>query len=442
MQLSVIVMGAVLLPAHALKAAIIGGGLGGLTAANALNKVGITAHVYERAAKLSPQAGTGLTLWPNGLSALEAIDPSLIPLITAEGSATTSIEVTSADGLTSLPNPTGDPTRFPKVYGHPMFNIRWSKLQKILASRVPDDRIHLGHKLLQIEPMAGGGLTAHFEHAVEEFDLIIGADGINSALREQLVGDGAPRDAGRTIWRSIIPFDSVDASLLKPAGCSMSAGAGKVGFLTHIGDNELYWSAFATDEAVAESGLAKDSFPDLKAYLLAQFADVYKLTPCLEATPNENILERRVADRIPLVDSNGCAAIPWALRSGGSSAGGGGDSSKGGGGDDDFRVSAVRMAATLLGDAFHAMIPSLGQGANSSFEGAHRLASALKGAETAEEVLAALEAYETAQMERVAWIVERSAAQGKTVYEDRDEFMRRQQEAQDDMWGIRFERLG
>ena len=44
-------------------------------------------------------------------------------------------------------------------------------------------------------------------------------------------------------------------------------------------------------------------------------------------------------------------------------------------------------------------------------------------------------------MERVAWIVERSAAQGKTVYEDREEFMRKQQEAQDDMWGVRFESL-
>lgn len=44
-------------------------------------------------------------------------------------------------------------------------------------------------------------------------------------------------------------------------------------------------------------------------------------------------------------------------------------------------------------------------------------------------------------MERVHWIVERSAAQGRTVYEDRDEFMRKQQEAQDDMWGVSFEPL-
>eukprot|EP00966_Prymnesium_polylepis_P304821 7042601-Prymnesium_polylepis.2 len=87
------------------------------------------------------------------------------------------------------------------------------------------------------------------------------------------------------------------------------------------------------------------------------------------------------------------------------------------------------------------MIPSLGQGANSSFEGAYRLAAALCGASTDEEVRAALRAYEVAQMERVHWIVERSAAQGKMVYEDRDEFMRRQQEAQDDMWGVSFEPL-
>ena len=87
------------------------------------------------------------------------------------------------------------------------------------------------------------------------------------------------------------------------------------------------------------------------------------------------------------------------------------------------------------------MIPSLGQGANSSFEGAYRLAAALRGAATPDEVLAALRAYEVEQMERVHWIVERSAAQGRTVYEDRDEFMRKQQEAQDSMWGVTFEAL-
>lgn len=238
-----------------LKAAIIGGGLGGLTCCNALRKIGIDAQVYERAQKLSPQAGTGLTLWPNGLSALQAIDDGLIPRIKEVGGATTTIEVTSPDGLTKLPNPTGDPTRFPKVYGQPMFNVRWSKLQRVLASRLPDGCIHLDCDLTHVHAKAGGGVTATFEHAhaaaaspsaaeplVADFDFVVGADGINSALRRQLVDDGAPRDAGRTIWRSIIEYD---AALLPEGGCSMSAGAGLVGFLTQLGEGELYWCAHA-----------------------------------------------------------------------------------------------------------------------------------------------------------------------------------------------------
>jgi len=141
---------------------------------------------------------------------------------------------------------------------------------------------------------------------------------------------------------------------------------------------------------------------------------VYKVAQAIKVTPPSMILERRVADRVPLVDDDGRAAIPWR-----------------------------GLPVTLLGDAFHAMIPSLGQGANSSFEGAYRLAAALAGAsEGGAGVEEALREYESTQMERVHWIVERSAAQGKMVYEDRDEFMRKQQEAQDDMWGITFEPLG
>ncbi|EOD32399.1 hypothetical protein EMIHUDRAFT_468023 [Emiliania huxleyi CCMP1516] len=281
-------------PAAALRAGVIGGGLGGLACCNALRKVGIEAEVFERAPKLSPQAGTGLTLWPNGLSALEAIDPGLSAHVLRAGSTTQHIEVTSADGLTKLPNPTGDPRRFPSTYGHPMANVRWSKLQKVLAARLPEGIIHLDRQLTKVEP-AGGGVTAHFERSEggaesAHFDLLVGADGINSALRQQLVGDGAPRDAGRTIWRSIIPYEE---RLLQAGSCSMSAGAGKVGFLTHLSEGELYWSAFATDEAIAKSGLVRGDFSSVKEYLVAQFSDVYKLLPVLERTPEEAILERR-----------------------------------------------------------------------------------------------------------------------------------------------------
>ena len=156
--LLLVVQSSYALSAKPMKAAIIGGGLGGLTCCNALRKSGVDAHVFERAEKLSPQAGTGLTLWPNGLSAIEAIDSAAIPEILRSGSATVDIEVTSADGLTKLPNPTGDPTRFTTVYGQPMINIRWSKLQQCLAARLPADCIHLGSKLSH--PLRLLGITA------------------------------------------------------------------------------------------------------------------------------------------------------------------------------------------------------------------------------------------------------------------------------------------
>ena len=174
----------------------------------------------------------------------------------------------------------------------------------------------------------------------------------------------------------------------------------------------LYWSAFATDEALEASTVDRAAFgDDVVAYLKAEFGDVFKLLPCLEATPAEKVLERRVSDRAPLVDAAGAPAIPW-----------------------------TEGATTLLGDAFHAMIPSLGQGANSSFEGAYRLASALHAAPDG-DVEAALRAYEAGQMARVASIVDASARQGKMVYEDKDEFMKNQAEAQDEIWGVTFPSL-
>jgi len=377
--------------------------------------------VFERAKTLDGYAGTGLTLWPNGQKALAAIDAQLSEKLQALGAATQHIEVTDASGENSLPNPTGDPRRFPDVYGFPMRNVRWSTLRSALADRYAE----LGGRIVcdrSVEEAGPGCVefvdAAGASHKEDGFDVVVGADGLHSKFRGWLVNDGGPRDAGRTIWRAIIPF--ADESLLPRDACSMSAGAGKVGFLTDVGENCLYWSAFATDEALAASTVVRGD--DVKAYLLEEFAEVAALGPVIRATPAESILERRVADRKPLVDKKGAPAIPWARKR---------------------RWWTRRPLAggttTLLGDAMHAMIPSLGQGANSSFEGAYRLAAAIRDADGDYEK--ALRAYEQAQIARVAAIVDASARQGRMVYEDKDEFMRAQGEAQDSMWGVRFEDL-
>eukprot|EP00632_Arachnochrysis_sp_CCMP2950_P001628 CAMPEP_0185716546 /NCGR_PEP_ID=MMETSP1164-20130828/42997_1 /TAXON_ID=1104430 /ORGANISM="Chrysoreinhardia sp, Strain CCMP2950" /LENGTH=136 /DNA_ID=CAMNT_0028384167 /DNA_START=1 /DNA_END=408 /DNA_ORIENTATION=+ len=132
---TVVTTALVIATTSALKVAIVGGGLSGLSAGIALRNIGCETTVFERATALKGDAGTGLTLWPNGQSALSALDAELGARIAQIGCATDYVEVTDASGTTTLPNPTGDPRRFPARYGHAMRNVRWSKLQATLATR-------------------------------------------------------------------------------------------------------------------------------------------------------------------------------------------------------------------------------------------------------------------------------------------------------------------
>ena len=77
--------------------------------------------------------------------------------------------------------------------------------------------------------------------------MIIGADGLRSLARKLVVDDGDPIDAGRTIWRGVMPLDE---SVVEAKTCWMSAGEGKVGFINDIGEGLMYWSAFGTDDAL------------------------------------------------------------------------------------------------------------------------------------------------------------------------------------------------
>lgn len=362
--------------AEGLNVGIIGGGLGGLSLGVGLRRVGCDVTVYDRCEEYG--LGTGLTLWPNGLEALDAIDSELYQRILGVGTPIDFVEVTDVSGEKSLPNPTGNPLEFERIYGRRMRNVRWSVLRKVLRERYDE--------------LGGIFVVKEVDSMVEGHDCVVGAEGINSPTRQKLVGD-SPRDAGRTIWRGVISRDDKFPERV----CSMSAGEGKVGFVTDIGQGLVYWSAFATDESLSE----RVGDGSKKAYLRKEFGHVNKLLPMIEATPEEDILERRVRDRVPL------KSIPW------------------------------KGSVTLLGDSFHAMIPSLGQGANSAFEGAYRLAYSLATIPNVED---ALRQYELAQIERVGWIVESSARQGENVYKDKDEFVEAQKKAQQDLWGIKFDR--
>lgn len=174
---------------------------------------------------------------------MRAIDADLGDALQKIGAPTEHIEVTDASGRNPLPNPTGDPRRFPEQYGHAMRNVRWSTLRAALAERF----VALGGEIECDRALAAvDGTTlsltdgAGARHTAGGYDVVVGADGLRSNLRAQLVDDGDPRDAGRTIWRAVIPFTPALRRVLSENACSMSAGSGKVGFLTDIGDDLLY----------------------------------------------------------------------------------------------------------------------------------------------------------------------------------------------------------
>jgi len=357
------------------KAVIAGAGLGGLVAAIALLKQGIDLRIYEKARELRP-IGAGLSLAPNGINALETIIPGIGATLKAQGSETHKVTVRKSTGELIVT----DRLTIQDRYKQPLLNIRWSDLQETLASCLPADRIHLDTRLVGFK-QSDSEVEIHFDNAAAvTADVLIGADGIGSTVRSILIGDGPPRYAGRMSWRAVIPYN--DPAIPANEATIMSGPDGKVFTLFDLGGGCVFWSAAALSPEVSSA----DQTTTAKRRAQQIFADwAPPVAAILEATPCEDIVERPISDRLPLT-----------------------------------RWSHGRV--TLLGDAAHAMVPALGQGANTAFEDALELSRCLAGAADFE---AALTRYDTSRIYRTQIIQARSALQGSRSYQpDGETFLR------------------
>ncbi|MEA5598906.1 FAD-dependent monooxygenase [Rivularia sp. UHCC 0363] len=355
------------------NAIVIGAGIGGLTTALALRKQGFDVQVYEKAQQLLP-VGAGLTLFPNGLNTLETIAPGIVQLLIDAGSPTHQVNIKKSSGETVFQKQ----QQLLENYGQPMLNIRWSLLQEILAAFLPSDIIHLNHRCVDFN-QDENSVQVNFANGKTIYtDLLIGCDGINSAVRENLIKDGLPRYAGRLSWRAVIEYNH---ELLPPNEVFIiTSNTGKIFTIIDVGGGYIFWSAAMLSEDDALSPRE-----EVKSRVLQEYSGwTEPVEAIIQATPLEKIVERPICDRPPLKS--------WS-----------------------------QGRATLLGDAAHPMIPSLGQGANTAFEDAWELASYLSDCDNLE---VALNKYDQSRVERTQIIQARSAIQGSRSYAaDSDKFL-------------------
>ena len=343
-----------------LRPILIGGGIGGLTAAIALQRHGIDCTVYERAPELR-EVGAGITLWTNATHVLHRL--GIGDRLEAVATPLRHSELRSWRGrlLSEM-----DLGQLLVKFGHPTVGIHRADLQAVLADYFGRDRIVLGADCVGFHQDATG-VTARFADGREaRGDVLIGTDGIKSAVRHQVVGPEPFRYRGCVAWRGVGIIDRPEV----PLGTSLVAvGPRKhFGYLP-IGGGRTYW--FATDNQPAGGS---DTPGQTKAHLLRLFGDWYRPIPAvIDATDESAILRGDIIDRKPITR--------WG----------------------EGRV-------TLLGDAAHPTTPFLGQGACMAIESASVLADCLKAAY---DPISGLREYERKRFARTAEITNTSWTLGR-----------------------------
>ncbi len=358
---------------RAMRIAIAGAGIGGLTAALALQRMGHRATVFEKAKQLAP-VGTGIVLAPNAMAPLRRL--GLEPAVLQAGRPLEQIAVVDQRGR-QLSTAGGPLT----VRGQnlPTVAIHRGALQTILVEACRNEGIdlRLGRTLSNFRDDedgvtldAGGGSReqdaakdAHDQSMA--YDLLVGADGLHSVLRPLLHDQDDLRFAGYRCFRGVTEraFD------LRGHGTECWGRGRRLG-LFPLGDGSVYW--FAVENANPGQLLAP---AQIKQHVLRHFAGFGEgARSILEAT--EQILQHDLADRQPLEQ--------WG-----------------------------RGRVTLLGDAAHPMTPNMGQGACQAIEDAARLAAELGPDNSSRDARESLRAYESARIERANQFVRESWRLGK-----------------------------
>ncbi len=206
---------------------IIGGGIGGLTAALALLRAGHDVTVFEQAPELF-EVGAGLQISSNGvrvLAALGMLDELLKIAFEPEGKEIRLWSTGQSWKLFDLG------VESVKRYGFPYITVHRNDLHQLLLATVRSidpDAVKLGHKFTEVS-QTSSGVDLEFENgAVAKCALVVGADGVHSRMRQILFGEGSAEFTGIVAWRGVIPAERLPERLMRPLGLNWVGPGGHV----------------------------------------------------------------------------------------------------------------------------------------------------------------------------------------------------------------------
>jgi 2-polyprenyl-6-methoxyphenol hydroxylase-like FAD-dependent oxidoreductase len=359
-----------------MRIAIIGGGIGGLTAALALKEFGFEAQIFEQAPQLL-EVGAAILMWPNAMRVLHRL--GVADTIREHGAVLEKARWLKHDGK-PLNNFSLPETEIPAVALHR------ADLQQTLLHALPSASVHLNH-IFQSYEQRPEGIIAHFQDAAAvECDVLIAADGLHSRAREQLLHDGAPIEHSYAAWRGVMPHTPKSVAL---ATATEIYGRGRRFGIGPLGHGRVGWWASAnksllTDTRASSTQASPADHESMRAELLRLFAGwCDPVRELISDTPSNALVRNPVCDRLPVRRwGEGCM--------------------------------------TMLGDAVHPITPNLGQGGCLAIEDAAVLARCFEKyatkttiAGTRAAVRDAWRRFESVRYSRSAWVFRCSRIYGR-----------------------------
>lgn len=345
-----------------LSTLIVGGGVGGMTAALCLAQQGCAVEVFERSV-VPDERGAGIQLSPNCTRVLHSL--GLADALRAVSSVPQKLQFRDwRSGRVISESALGDEVA--SKHGAPYYHIHRGDLLKALlqaAQKTPKIRLHAG-AVVQDFMQHDGGITLEVGNRLFRGDVLIGADGVHSIVRSALWGAETPRFTGYIAWRMLVSASQLPRNLILPMS-TVWWGPNKHFVHYYVRQGELINCVCVVEKTgwSIESWTERGEYAELKADFAGWHSDIQQL------------IDR--ADRDVL--------FKWALY------------------DREPMAAWGQGCVTLLGDACHPCLPFMAQGGAMAIEDAAVLAACL-ASPSAANTEAGLRCYECLRYQRTAGI--------------------------------------